>query len=129
LTATEDTRNVPLATRSRVTSQNQAVAREALLQMTPREWRLVCDFEALLRILKPLMPLIPPPEDPSKPPGSILVVEYWNFGDLAVLVPFLRNLRQRFPKAIISLLVRPELAHFLDGQGIVDEFIPVRVPW
>jgi len=129
LTATEEKRSVPFATRRSVTSQNEAVARATLLHMTPRKWRLVCVFEALLRFLKPLMPLIPPPEDPSKPLGSILVVEYWNLGDLAVLVPFLRNLRQRFPKTIISLLVRPELAHFLDGQGIVDEFIPVRVPW
>lgn len=75
------------------------------------------------------MPTVPPLENPSNPPASILVVEYWNLGDLAILVPFLRNLRECFPRTGISLLVRPELAHFLDGQGLVDEFISTRVPW
>jgi ADP-heptose:LPS heptosyltransferase len=129
LATTEDKRSLPFASPTSDASQNEAVARASLLHMTRRKWRLVCAFEALLRVLKPLMPRIPPLEDPGRPPVSILVVEYWNLGDLAVLVPFLTNLRQRFPRSAISLLVRPELAHFLDGQGLVDEFIPARVPW
>jgi len=57
------------------------------------------------------------------------VIEYWKLGDLAILVPFLRNLRRCFPSARISLLANPDLASFLAGQGLVDEFIPVHVPW
>src|SRR6267378_6565519 len=72
----------------------EAEARASLLLMTPRKWRLVCVFEALVRFLKPLLPPLPPVDNPTEPPKSILVVEYWNLGDLAILVPFLRNLRQ-----------------------------------
>src|SRR5260370_39657510 len=62
-------------------------------------------------------------------PKTILVVEYWNLGDLAILVPFLKNLRAGFPRAKISLLVNESLKTFLEGQELVHEFIPVRVPW
>jgi heptosyltransferase-2 len=97
--------------------------------MSSAKWRLVRMFETLARLLKPLMPPLPPVEDPSTPPGSILVVEYWNLGDLAILVPFLKNLRRAFPGARISLLLHSGRESLLDEQGIVDEFIPARVPW
>jgi len=108
---------------------SEAAARATLLLMTPLKWRLVRTIDALVRLLKPLIPPPLPLESPTKPPAGILVVEYWNLGDLALLMPFLRNLRQTFPRAKISLLVSPDLVHFLDGQGLIDEFIPVRVPW
>ena len=110
-------------------SFREAAARASLLLMTPRKWRLVRIFETMARFLKPLVPPLPPVKNPAEPPASILVVEYWNLGDLAILVPFLRNLRRSFPLARISLLVSADLASFLDGQRLVDEFIPVRVPW
>src|SRR5882757_4754490 len=74
-------------------------------------------------------PPLPPARNLTESPVGILVVEYWNLGDLSILVPFLRNLRGSFPSARISLLVNPALASFLEGQRLVDEFIPVRVPW
>src|SRR5207248_6104003 len=107
----------------------EAVARAHLLRMTPLKWRLVRTFEALMRLLKPLIPPLPPFEDPKEQPASILVIEYWNLGDLAILVPFLRNLRRNFPSARISLLVNRDLVSLLEGQGLVDEFIPAHVPW
>ncbi len=76
---------------SAAASSREAEARASLLLMTPRKWRLVCFFEALVRFLKPLVPPLPPVDDATAPPVSILVVEYWNLGDLAILVPFLRN--------------------------------------
>ena len=119
----------PPDTGARAARQRETAVRAILLHMPPPKWRLVRAFEAVLRFLMPLMPAPPTLEDLSEPPASVLVVEYWNLGDLAILVPFLRNLRRSFPKAHIGLLVRPELARFLADQGLVDEFIPVRVPW
>jgi len=107
----------------------EAAGRASFLKMTPRKWRLVRAFEGMLRVILPLLPKPRALKDVSEQPRSILVVEYWNLGDLAILVPFLRNLRRSFPGARISLLVNAKLASFLEGQGIVDEFIPVRVPW
>jgi heptosyltransferase II len=95
-------------------------------------WRrsgLIRVLHAAVRLLLLFLPSPRPTQDSRSRPGSILVVEYWNLGDLAMLVPFLRNLRRSFPRAQISLLVNPRFKTFLEGQGIVDEFIPVRVPW
>ena len=117
-------------TGTRAASSSEAEARASLLLiMTPRKWRLVCIFDAVVRFLKPLVSLLSPVDNPAEPPSSILVVEYWNLGDLAILVPFLRDLRNSFPQARISLLVQAGHESFLEGQEIVDEFISVRVPW
>src|SRR6266481_6460924 len=107
----------------------EAAARASLIHMTPRKWVLVQIFEALVGFLKLLVPPPHPVENPSEPPARILVVEYWKLGDLAILVPFLRSLQKSFPRAQISLLGNPDLAHFFEGQGLVHEFISVRVPW
>lgn len=106
----------------------EASLRTALLHMTTRKWRFVRAFEAVARLLRPLIPSRPAP-NAAEPPATILVVEYWNLGDLAILAPFLTNLRRAFPKARISLLVKAGLESVFEGQGIADEFIPVRVPW
>lgn len=107
----------------------EAAARASLLKMTLGGWRLVRTFERVLKVLLPLLPSPAVVGDREGPPTSILVVEYWNLGDLAILVPFLKNLRRSYPATRISLLVNARLASFLEGQGVVDEFISVRVPW
>jgi ADP-heptose:LPS heptosyltransferase len=107
----------------------EAMARARFLRMTPRKWRLVRAFETVMRMLSVILPSGRAAENSNARPATILVVEYWNLGDLAISVPFLRHLRRSFPQAQISLLVQAGLESFLEGQGIVDEFIPVRVPW
>lgn len=115
--------------RARYESSEEVAARVSFLGMPPRKWRLVRAFEALLRFSLPLLPSPLRPAAALAQPVSILVIEYWNLGDLAILVPFLQNLRHNFPGARISLLVNDGLAFFLEGQGLVDEFIRIRVPW
>jgi|HubBroStandDraft_2_1064218.scaffolds.fasta_scaffold26189_2 ADP-heptose:LPS heptosyltransferase len=106
-----------------------AAARVSFVKMTARKWRLVRLFERVLRLALPFLPAPQSTAGTHAAPKRILVVEYWNLGDLAILVPFLRALRSAFPRAHISLLLKPGLVSFLDGQKLVDEFIPVRVPW
>jgi len=106
----------------------QAAARSKLLRMTATKWRIVGALENLARLLKPLISPISV-ANVAEQPTKILVVEYWNLGDLAILVPFLSNLRSAFPRAKISLLINEGLEPLLERQGIVDELIPVRVPW
>lgn len=113
---------------SKGTALQEASLRAALLHMTPRKWRFVWVFEGLARLLKPLLSPISV-MNVAEQPTKILVVEYWNLGDLAILVPFLSNLRSTFPRAKISLLINEGLQPLLERQGIVDELIPVRVPW
>lgn len=108
---------------------NETLARETLLRMTPRKWCLVRIVESALQFLKLIMSPQPFSKTSNEPPTSILVAEFWNLGDLAILVPFLTNLRQTFPRARISVLLNADLTDLLRGQDLVDEFIPVRVPW
>jgi heptosyltransferase-2 len=120
--------------RRRDTNLNDALVREAtsrasILGMTPRKWRLVRAFDAVVRFFLPLLPGPKAMKNSKVLPDTILVVEYWNLGDLAILVPFLSNLRRSFPGARISLLANANHPRFLEGQGMVDEFIPARVPW
>src|SRR6267142_4219173 len=108
---------------------NEAPARANFLKMTPRRWGLV---RAAGRGIQFVLPLLPQPKKrkgAGELPSSILVAEFWNLGDLAIVVPFLKNLRCSYPESRISLLVNAGLVSFLEGQGLVDEFIPVRVPW
>jgi heptosyltransferase-2 len=114
---------------SRTLLMTESAARAGLLKITPRKRRFVRLFEAALRFLLPVLPSPRSAEGSGVGPRSVLVVEYWNLGDLAILVPFLRNLRRAFPSAHIALLVNAGLGEFLEGQELVDEFIPVRVPW
>jgi lipopolysaccharide heptosyltransferase II len=60
---------------------------------------------------------------------KILVVEYWNLGDIVMQSPFLINLRIRYPQAHIVLLTSPKVVPLISDQGLVDEIIEVRVPW
>ena len=73
----------------------------------------------------------------------ILVFEPGSLGDMVMLMPFLKSLRMRFPKANLSLLCRTStkkgqsyasidhasVKTLLLDQGLVDELIPVAVPW
>ena len=115
--------------RNAVGSEMEAGGRATLLKMTPGKWRFVRVLEVLVKVVCAILPGPLKPRTEGAEPNRILVVEYWNLGDLAILIPFLSNLRNGYPGAHIALLVNSGLQSFLQGQGLVDEFIPIRVPW
>ena len=43
--------------------------------------------------------------------------------------PFIQNVRTNYPNARIVLLTSPKAAPLIEGQGLVNEVITVRVPW
>ncbi len=59
----------------------------------------------------------------------ILVFEFWHLGDAVMVDPLLRELRDRFPSAEISLLCKPAAKLLLSPSGVVDRFIEIDVPW
>jgi heptosyltransferase II len=61
--------------------------------------------------------------------NKILIMEYWNLGDIVMLSPFLRSLRVQYPNAYITLLTSPKAAPIVEHQALVDEVVVVRVPW
>lgn len=107
----------------------EAAARGSLLRVTPLRRGLIRMFDAFARFLVLLFPSPGPTYDSHVSPNTILVLECHNLGDVAISVPFLKNLRHGFPRARISILVDPAFCPLLDGQGIVDEIIPLRVQW
>lgn len=60
---------------------------------------------------------------------SILVIEPWNIGDVILALPFLSQLRVRFPRAKVTMLAQPHAAQILEGTGLVDDFIPANITW
>lgn len=60
---------------------------------------------------------------------TILVIEYWNVGDIVILLPFLQGLRTACPHARITLLMNPSVKPLLENQNVVDEIRPFRTPW
>lgn len=59
----------------------------------------------------------------------ILVIEFWNIGDVVLTIPFLAELRERYPEASVIFLGKPHAAELLEGSGLVDEVIAIDVPW
>ncbi|MFN5756501.1 MAG: glycosyltransferase family 9 protein [Planctomycetia bacterium] len=66
----------------------------------------------------------------SPPPGTerILVVRNRFIGDTVLAIPFLRNLRRRFPEAIIDVLVEPAARDVLADCPYIDEIITWKRP-
>src|SRR5260370_2993817 len=62
-------------------------------------------------------------------PRNILVLEFWNIGDIVMLLPFLKELRTYYPNARITLVTSPKVAPLLEAESLVDKVILVRVPW
>ena len=60
---------------------------------------------------------------------SILVVEFWNIGDVVLALPFLAQLRAVFPGASVTLLGRRHAAELLDHSDLVDDVVVADFPW
>ena len=107
-----------------------AAALGVLVKMSVRKRLLIRVIEAILR------PLVAGVELVRRLPGNaggevfkILVMEYWNLGDLVMLTPFLRSMRIQYPDASITLLTSPNAAPLMEQQGLVDQVLTARVPW
>jgi len=101
-----------------------------LVKMSVLKRGLILVIEAILR---PLVALLERARDlPANADcevDKILVMEYWNLGDVVMLTPFLRSLRIQYPNASITLLTSPQAAPLLEQQGLVNQVLTVRVPW
>lgn len=65
-----------------------------------------------------------PPEAGSLPDGDILLVALGDAADLVLAAPCINTVPGRFPGRKVRLVVRPELAEFLEGSLGVAPLIP-----
>ena len=73
-----------------------------------------------------------PPTDALLKAGRVqrvLVIEPKNIGDIVLTMPFLAQLKARFPNAAITLLAGPSAKAILQGTGLADDFIETRLDW
>jgi len=121
----------PMRSTSQIPRQMaDAAAPGVLLKISSRKRKFVRFVEALLRPFVYLVDKVRgrTPELTGEP-KRILVLEYWNLGDIVMESPFLQNLRVQYPTAHIAIFTSPKCAVLLQDQGLVDETIVVRVPW
>jgi heptosyltransferase-2 len=107
-----------------------AAALGVLVRMSVRKRWLIRLIELFLRPLVAGLKLVRhPPRNTGGEANKILVMEYWNLGDIVMLTPFLRSLRIQYPEAIITLLTSPKAAPLMEQQGLVNQVMAVRIPW
>jgi len=84
----------------------------------------------LERLLRPLVWLLRTDSAPHLDQiRKILVMEQGHLGDVILLTPFLHSIRRQWPNAHIALLGRPNLKNLLEVQNLVNELVPIQVPW
>lgn len=97
---------------------------------TPRKRLILRALDLLARIAPSAVgPDTGRPAVGSDPVRNILVVELWNIGDIVLLLPFLAQLRAKFPEARLTLLGRPYARDVLDGTGLIDDYIETDLAW
>ena len=62
-------------------------------------------------------------------PESILIFDFHLIGDIVLLTPLLRAVRQGFPGARITLVAGPWAQEILKDTAWVDEIVPFSAPW
>ena len=62
--------------------------------------------------------------DLGPPPNRILVKEVNWLGDLVMSLSALRSVREAFPKAHLSVLIKEDLSAFFEGLAWIDEVLP-----
>src|SRR5688572_2670282 len=78
----------------------------------------------------PLLKVLwPPRRQNDESVRRILVIELWLLGDVVLMTPILRALRERFPKAEITLLAKPHAEELLQESGLADKIITFDFPW
>lgn len=60
---------------------------------------------------------------------SILIFDFHLIGDIVLLIPFLRNLRNNYPFSRITLVAGPWASEILSGEFLVDEVVHFSAPW
>jgi heptosyltransferase-2 len=114
-----------------IQSSNSAntAALGALVKIGPLKRRIIRLIDAVVRPIVSMLDGPPPPKELAEEVHNILVMEYWNLGDVVMESPFLINLRNQYPKAHIVLLTSPKILPLIHNQSLVDETIELRVPW
>ncbi len=122
---------VPISPTKLDSKASEEAALGMLVKISARKRLLIRAFDwiarPVVRIFDRLLPISS--TDTVEDATKILVMEYWNLGDIVMLSPFLRSLRIQYPNTHITLLTSPKAAPIVEHQELVDEVVVMRVPW
>lgn len=96
-----------------------------MYHVKPQYKPLLWIVDALGRILFVKKRAIPFPEDPKR----ILIIRLDHLGDMVLTSPFLRNLRQKYPRSQITVLCRSLTVPIAESIPYIDEIEVLDVPW
>lgn len=60
---------------------------------------------------------------------TILVTEYHRIGDVLIISPVLKSLKNKFPKAHLTLICNREVGQLASHLNLADEVYTLNVPW
>ena len=60
---------------------------------------------------------------------TILVTEYHRIGDVLIIAPVLKSLKNKFPKAHLILICNKEVEQLASHLNLADEVLTMDVPW
>ena len=108
----------------------EAAARGSLSRFSPVKWRMIRIADAMVTpLVRAVDSRAPRSDSGAKRIDKILVVEYGQLGDVAMVLPFLKNLRLHYPEAHIVLAGNPRHLALLESENLVDELVAVDAPW
>ena len=96
---------------------------------TPKRRLMLRALDFLTRFTRPRGKGSASAESDTSRVSRILVVEPKNIGDVVLAIPFLAQLRARFPDATTTLLAAPNAKTILQGTGLVDDYIETHLDW
>jgi hypothetical protein len=77
--------------------------------------------------LPPLGATTPPAEGPLEPPRRVLGIKFYGLGNIAMILPVLREVQARWPDVEIDVLTLPGNATLLAQSGVVRRVLSVDV--
>lgn len=78
----------------------------------------------------PLLKIVwPPRKENGGSVRRILVIELWLLGDVVLMTPMLRALRERFPGAEITVLAKAHAEELLRESELADKVVTFDFPW
>ena len=99
-------------------------------RVTPGKRFIAGVLNGVGKIAAPAIKRIWPPRTAgAEPVKRILVMELWLLGDVVMMTPILRALRDRFPGAEITVLAKPHAADLLLESELADKVITFDFPW
>ena len=60
---------------------------------------------------------------------NILVTEYHRIGDVIIIAPILKSIKNKFPNSNLILICNKQVAHLANHLNLADEIIGLEVPW